>query len=62
VYVLEQDDKGDLRAKRKAVKFATRENDSAMITSGLSLGETVATVGSAKLNEGMLVNVQEASE
>nr|WP_136251309.1 efflux RND transporter periplasmic adaptor subunit [Ningiella ruwaisensis] len=55
VYKLEKDEKGDWRAKRQAVSFAARELDTAMVTSGIESGDVIATVGSAKLSEGLLV-------
>ncbi|MFC4701109.1 efflux RND transporter periplasmic adaptor subunit [Glaciecola siphonariae] len=55
VYVLNKDDKGDYRAKRRPVSVVTRELDKAMVTQGIETGETIATVGSAKLSEGLLV-------
>ncbi len=55
VYVLEKDQEGKYRAKRTPVEYAGRELGTVMIISGLESGELVATVGSAKLTEGMWV-------
>jgi membrane fusion protein (multidrug efflux system) len=57
VFVLEKDDKGDYRATRKPVTVSARERNQAMISKGISSGDIIATVGSAKLIEGMLVYV-----
>jgi membrane fusion protein (multidrug efflux system) len=60
VFKLEKDDNGNWRAKRQAVTFATRELTMAMITSGVLPGDVIATIGAAKLTEGLLVNATEA--
>jgi len=57
VYKLKKDEKGDYRATRQAVKLASREGDIALLTSGVEPGDVIATVGSAKLFEGLLVYV-----
>jgi membrane fusion protein (multidrug efflux system) len=61
VFVLEKDDKGDYRATRKPVKVSARELNQAMISKGINSGDVIATVGSAKLSEGMLVYVAGAN-
>lgn len=55
VFKLEKDDKGDFRAVRQAVKFAAREREMAMLISGVKPNDLIATIGSAKLSEGLLV-------
>lgn len=57
VFVLEKDDKGDYRARRQPVTVAARELNQAMISKGVSSGDVIATVGSSKLIEGILVYV-----
>ncbi|MBT1451740.1 efflux RND transporter periplasmic adaptor subunit [Glaciecola sp. XM2] len=57
VYTLELDEQGDYRAKRRPVTVSTREQDRAMVATGLSTGDVVATVGSAKLMEDMLTYI-----
>jgi membrane fusion protein (multidrug efflux system) len=61
VFKLEKDNKGDWRAKRQAVSVASRELDQAMVTSGIESGDVIATVGAAKLTEGLLVYAAEAN-
>ncbi|WP_395339751.1 efflux RND transporter periplasmic adaptor subunit [Ningiella sp. W23] len=62
VFVLQQDDAGNYRALRKPVRYVARERDTAMISSGIEDGDIVATVGSAKLTEGLLVNTAQARQ
>lgn len=59
VYVLERDNDGKYRAQRRAVEFAAREQGKVMITSGIASGDIVATVGSAKLNQGLWTKISE---
>ncbi len=59
VFVLNKDDAGQWRAARRPVELLSREYETAYIRSGLDAGETIATVGSAKLYEGLLVFVAE---
>jgi membrane fusion protein (multidrug efflux system) len=61
VFALEKDDKGDYRATRKPVTVSARELNHAMISKGINSGDIIATVGSAKLSEGMLVYVAGAN-
>jgi membrane fusion protein, multidrug efflux system len=56
VFVLQAGDKGDLRAKQRFVKIGPILGESVVIADGLTLGEEVATSGSFKLREGLLVN------
>ena len=55
VYLLEQDEQEQYRAKPIKVTLGKRKGDSQLITSGLSGGEFIATQGSFKLREGLLV-------
>jgi len=59
VYVLNKNDKGDYRATRKPIKVVSKEVDSSYISSGIEVGELVATIGSAKLSPNMLTFVSE---
>ncbi|WP_371194865.1 efflux RND transporter periplasmic adaptor subunit [Glaciecola sp. SC05] len=55
VFKLVKDDKGDYRATRQPVSFAAREDKMALLTSGVTSTDVIATIGSAKLSEGLLV-------
>lgn len=57
VYVLAADEEGKYRASRTPVEYAGREAGTVMITRGLASGQLVATIGSAKLTEGLWVKV-----
>lgn len=56
VFVLAKNDKGELRAQQRFVKIGPTMGDRVVISEGLALGEEVATSGSFKLREGLLVN------
>ena len=56
-FVLEQSDGGRLRAKQRAVTAGPVMGDDVVILSGVQAGEKVATSGSFKLRDGVLVNV-----
>ena len=55
VFVLEADAQGQLRAHVRAVQPGTVVGDELLVLSGLSPGDRVATSGSFKLREGVLV-------
>ena len=55
VFVLSKDSESQWRASRRAVTVAAKEAYSSIVTSGLQVGEVVATTGSFKLREGLLV-------
>jgi membrane fusion protein, multidrug efflux system len=57
VFVLETSDGGRLRAKLRAVAAGPVMGDEVVILSGVRAGEHVATSGSFKLRDGVLVNV-----
>jgi len=59
VFILNKDDKGAWRAARKPVEVSVRANDYSIITSGLEVGDTVATLGSFKLRQGIWVKIAE---
>ncbi|HEY6641310.1 efflux RND transporter periplasmic adaptor subunit [Povalibacter sp.] len=55
VFVVEQDEKGDMRARTRAVTVDAMTGDEIVVTAGLSAGERVAASGSFKLREAALV-------
>lgn len=55
VYLLEQDEQEQYRAKPVKVTVGKRKGDSQLITAGLVGGEFIATQGAFKLREGLLV-------
>ena len=55
VYLLEQDENNQYRAKPLAVTLGKRQGDFQLITQGLKGGEFIATQGAFKLREGLLV-------
>jgi membrane fusion protein (multidrug efflux system) len=59
VYTLNKDDSGSYRATRKPIETITQENNQTVVKSGLTYGDLIATMGSYKLREGMLVNIAE---
>ncbi len=58
VFLLEKDDAGQYRAVPRQVKLGHREKDQQVVLSGLTGGEFIATEGSFKLREGLLVHPQ----
>jgi membrane fusion protein (multidrug efflux system) len=60
VYQLNKDDKNQWRAKRVAVEVEANSDKTTIITSELTVGSTIATIGSSKLSEGILVNVAQS--
>ena len=61
VFVVSADPEGRLRATERSVVSGAVLGDDVVIESGVSLGEQVATAGSFKLREGVLVVVADAS-
>jgi membrane fusion protein (multidrug efflux system) len=61
VYLIEKDDKGKLRSTRKPINVGPHDQKQVVVLSGLNVNDVVATVGSFKLREGMLVNLSELS-
>lgn len=55
VFVLTKDDQGKERASLRPVKVAALEGEVVFLADGLKAGEKIATTGSFKLREGMLV-------
>lgn len=55
VFVLREDDAGDLRANQRFVQVVAQLGDEVVLQSGLEPGETVAATGSFKLREAALV-------
>ncbi len=55
VFVLEPDEKGDVRARTRVVKVDGMAGDEVVVIAGLTPGERVATSGSFKLREAALV-------
>ncbi len=62
VFVLEPDPEGKLRAHERRVISGTTLGDEVVIESGLEAGERVATAGSFKLREGVLVMLPKDGE
>ena len=60
VYLLEQDEQDQFRAKPIKVTVGKRTGDSQLITAGLEGGEFIATQGAFKLREGLLVYPKQA--
>ena len=61
VFVLTADDKGKTRAHVRTVRSGAVLGDEVLIHSGLEAGEQVATSGSFKLREGVLVAVADSA-
>ena len=61
VFVLEQDPKGQLRARERQVKVDALLGDEVIVQEGLAAGERVAASGSFKLRESVLVAVSNAA-
>jgi membrane fusion protein (multidrug efflux system) len=61
VFVLTADEKGKTRAHLRTVRSGTVLGDEVLILSGLEVGEQVATSGSFKLREGVLVAVADSA-
>jgi membrane fusion protein (multidrug efflux system) len=60
VFVLTQDDKGSTRAHLRPVQTGDVVGDSMLILGGLAAGDQVASSGSFKLREGVLVSLAKA--
>ena len=62
VFSLNKDKNDDWRATRQGIEVQTNDNKTAIVTSGLGIGQTIAAIGSSKLREGILVNVASSGE
>jgi membrane fusion protein (multidrug efflux system) len=66
VFKLNKDDKGDYRASRQVVSVITTEGETSLLTlsesPGLAIGDTIATQGSFKLRNDILVYVDDGRE
>jgi membrane fusion protein (multidrug efflux system) len=62
VFALDKDKNGDLRATRQSIKVQAKDKKTSIVTSGLSIGQNIASIGSSKLREGILVNVAASEE
>ncbi|GAC19319.1 efflux RND transporter periplasmic adaptor subunit [Paraglaciecola arctica] len=62
VFILNKDKNADWRATRQSIEVQAKDNKTAIVTSGLNIGQTIATIGSSKLREGMLVNVVSSAQ
>ena len=60
VFVLSADESGALRAHIRSVEGTELNGEEVFVTVGLNAGELVATSGSFKLREGILVHVEES--
>lgn len=58
VFVLDKDNDGDWRAARKSINVLGGEDKVAIISSKIGLGKNIATIGSSKLRQGILVNIK----
>lgn len=59
VFQLVQDDKKQWRAKRVSVEVEASSGKSSIVVSQLMIDASIATIGSSKLSEGILVNIEE---
>ncbi|MDE1463625.1 efflux RND transporter periplasmic adaptor subunit [Spartinivicinus poritis] len=59
VYVLERTEQKDYKAFRRQVSLGKETNNFIYIESGLKAGELIATNGSFKLRDGLLVNIKQ---
>jgi membrane fusion protein (multidrug efflux system) len=57
VFSLNKDNNGHWRATRQGIEIQSKDNKSAIVISGLNVGQNIASIGSSKLREGILVNV-----
>jgi len=62
VFSLNKDKNGNWRATRQGIEVQSRDNKSAIVISGLNIGQNIASIGSSKLREGILVNVAPSDE
>jgi membrane fusion protein (multidrug efflux system) len=60
VFILNKDNNADWRATRQRIEVRANDNKTTIVTSGLSIGQTIASIGSSKLREGLLVNVTDS--
>lgn len=57
VFILEEDEEGDLRAQRRFIRTGERRGDLIAITDGIEMNEQVATSGLLKLRNNALVEI-----
>jgi membrane fusion protein (multidrug efflux system) len=57
VFILNKDNNANWRATRQSIEVRSKDNKTTIVTAGLSIGQTLASIGSSKLREGLLVNV-----
>ena len=62
VFSLNKDKNENWRATRQSVEVQSKDNKSSIVISGLDIGQTIASIGSSKLREGILVNVVSSDE
>lgn len=62
VFVLNKDKNGDWRANRRVIDVQAKDNKTAIVRSGLTIGQTIASIGSSKLKEGILVNIASSGD
>lgn len=61
VYALNKDESGNYRASRKPIDVITQQANNTIVKSGLNYGDLIATMGSYKLRENMLVNIADTN-
>ena len=62
VFILNKDNNQDWRATRQSIEVQAKDNKTTIVTSGLSIGQNIVSIGSSKLREGLLVNVASFKE
>ena len=62
VFILNKDKNGDWRATRQSIVVQANVNKTAIVSDGLTLGQNIASIGSSKLREGILVNIAPSEE
>jgi membrane fusion protein (multidrug efflux system) len=62
VFSLNKDKNGNWRATRQGIYVQAKDNKTAIVTSGLTIGQNIASIGSSKLRDGILVNVAPSDE
>jgi membrane fusion protein (multidrug efflux system) len=62
VFILSKDKNGDWRATRQSIEVQANVNKTAIVTAGLKIDQNIASIGSSKLREGILVNIASSEE
>ena len=62
VWILQQDEQQQWRAAYRPVTVVHKDADTVVVTQGITEGERIATVGSAKLLPHMWVKIAEAAQ